>query len=104
MVNAERSSSARGVRCRLLTEADFGAVADLLATGSARHRRATRLRVLDGLSRYPTPEGLPRFGYVLDVKSDRLPVAYFDEQYWITWIPGRPKRVPSGIFMRAAQC
>jgi len=59
------------IRCREITTADFGDVVDLLTRGyhamgfpaSIRHYWA---RGLDRLSRHATPEGLPRYGYVLE--------------------------------------
>lgn len=60
------------VRCRQITPADLGALADLLARGFPH---SSRQYWTDGFARWqdvPTVEGLPRHGYVLD--SEQGPV------------------------------
>jgi hypothetical protein len=65
------SPSASKIACREIASADFPAVVDLLARGyqamgfpaGIRHYWA---RGLDRLTHHATPEGLPRYGYVLE--------------------------------------
>jgi hypothetical protein len=55
------------IRSRQIGEADIGAVADLLLKGFGRRRtREFWLAVLDRLTQYPTPAGLPKYGYGLE--------------------------------------
>jgi hypothetical protein len=55
------------IRSRQIGEADIDAVADLLLKGFGKRRtREFWLAVLDRLTRYPTPAGLPKYGYGLE--------------------------------------
>jgi hypothetical protein len=56
----------QGIRCREITEADIGAVADLLTRGFAGRSREYWLRGLRRQAERETPQGYPRYGYLLD--------------------------------------
>jgi len=59
-----------GVRCRLITSADIGAVAKLLKKGFGTQRsRSFWLRMLGRLESYPSPAGMPRLGYLIESGS-----------------------------------
>jgi hypothetical protein len=57
--------SALGLRCRQIVLADLGAVAELLAEGFPRHDLSYWVTALRYLKERKSPEGFPRFGYVL---------------------------------------
>lgn len=62
--------AAAAVRCRLITRADIGAVADLLKKGfGAQRSRQFWLRMLDVLESYSGAPGLPKLGYLLESGS-----------------------------------
>jgi hypothetical protein len=60
------------VRCREIGETDIDAVADLLTAGFSRRGRAYWRRGLERQKLRESPEGYPRFGYMLE--SDGKPV------------------------------
>ena len=60
-----------GVRCREISPADLDAVADLLTTGFPRRKRNYWVAALRYLKERDTPEGFPRYGYVL-AHGDRI--------------------------------
>lgn len=60
------------VRCREIGVADLDAVADLLARGFARRSRDYWIRGLQRQFARDVPEGLPRFGYLLE--HEEMPV------------------------------
>jgi hypothetical protein len=69
--NAERGSADASrpttVRCRPITTADIGAVVDLLRRGFGSQRsRGFWIRMLEQLKKYPTPTGVPKYGYLLE--------------------------------------
>jgi hypothetical protein len=55
-----------GLRCRQIDEADFKAVASLLARGFPSHDRDFWLGAFAQLTRHDTPPGLPKYGYLLE--------------------------------------
>jgi hypothetical protein len=55
-----------GVRARQIAAADLPAVAELLASGFAGRSREFWSGVLARLAAHPTPDGLPKYGYMLD--------------------------------------
>ncbi|MBG1233865.1 acyl-CoA acyltransferase [Aestuariivirga litoralis] len=59
----------RKVRCRLIAEGDLEAVADLLARGFEKRPRSYFLNGLLRLAARAVPEGLPRFGYMLEAEG-----------------------------------
>ena len=54
------------VRCRAIAESDLDGLADLLARGFPRSRRAYWTEGFARWKNFPVIEGVPRFGYVLD--------------------------------------
>jgi hypothetical protein len=54
------------VRCRPITDADLDGLADLLAKGFPRSRRAYWANGFARWQAMPVVEGVPRYGYVLD--------------------------------------
>ncbi|MGO9399450.1 MAG: acyl-CoA acyltransferase [Xanthobacteraceae bacterium] len=60
------NSSAPGLRCRQIDEADIGAVASLLARGFRTHDRRFWLEAFAQLRRRAPPPGLPKYGYLLE--------------------------------------
>ncbi len=64
-------AAAGGVRCRQIQAADLDAVADLLTTGFPRRDRGYWVAALRYLKERDTPEGLPRYGYLLS-RGDRI--------------------------------
>jgi hypothetical protein len=59
------------IRCREISEADLGAVADLLTRGFAGRSRDYWMQGLRRQAAREVPQGYPRFGYMLD--HDGLP-------------------------------
>ena len=57
---------AQKIRCREITEADLGAVADLLARGFYWRSRDYWMRGLRRQAERQVPAGYPRFGYMID--------------------------------------
>jgi hypothetical protein len=55
------------VRCRPIEDSDLGSVADLLTQGFPERTRKYWTNALGRLAGLDTPEGCPRFGYLLDV-------------------------------------
>ncbi len=53
-------------RCRLITEADLGAVADLLCAGFRGRARSSWEAGLERMRTRDVPAGAPRYGYCLD--------------------------------------
>jgi hypothetical protein len=66
------SASLPKIRARQITKSDFESVAALLARGFKRRTRHYWLRALDRLATRQTPEGFPRYGYLIE--DDGLPV------------------------------
>ena len=58
--------SKRPVRCRQIGADDLGRVGDLLAEAFAVRARAQWARVLERMTAHPTPDGYPKYGYVLE--------------------------------------
>jgi hypothetical protein len=54
------------IRCRLIAETDTPALVQLLACGFPERARDYWRRALDTLARRASPEGYPRFGYMLE--------------------------------------
>ncbi|MCB1494718.1 MAG: acyl-CoA acyltransferase [Bauldia sp.] len=54
------------IRCRQIAESDLDSVIDLLVRGFPRRDRAYWQRGLGRQAVRPVPEGVPRFGYMLD--------------------------------------
>ena len=54
------------MRCRQIEERDFGAVASLLANGFRTRDEKFWLEAFAQLRRHATPEGLPKYGYLLE--------------------------------------
>jgi hypothetical protein len=58
------------LRCRPITSADLDAVVALLKKGFGRQRsRRFWQRMLTALGNRPIPEGMPRYGYLLEARS-----------------------------------
>jgi hypothetical protein len=55
-----------GIRCRQIGEADIAAVAALLTRGFANRNRQFWLHALEQLKRRTPPQGLPKYGYLLE--------------------------------------
>lgn len=73
MVNQRFQDRAAVIRSRLIEPADRDGVAQLLNKGFGRRRDlGFWRRVLDRLESHPTPDGLPKYGYLLE--SDGRPV------------------------------
>jgi hypothetical protein len=62
-------SSLPKVICRTIEETDLGAVADLLTRGFTRRTRNYWTKALARLGGRATPEGYPRFGYMLEAEG-----------------------------------
>ena len=60
-------STSPSVRCRLITDSDFEAVADLLVRGFPKRGREYWTRALNLLQRRRVPETCARYGYLLEV-------------------------------------
>jgi hypothetical protein len=61
-----RSSQLPRIRARQITDADSEAVVNLLTSGFEVRSRHYWQRALTKLKEHPTPEGLPKFGYLLE--------------------------------------
>lgn len=57
------------LRCRPIAEADVDAVTALLSQGFPERGSAYWTRALAALARRPSPEGYPRFGYLLEAET-----------------------------------
>ena len=55
------------IRSRQITDADAADVVDLLTRGFRRHKQQFWQRALERIATHPTPEGLPKYGYLLEV-------------------------------------
>jgi len=67
MVNADEPAAAANIRCRPIVEGDLDRLADLLKRGfGARRTRAFWQRALACLKARSVPDGMPRYGYVLE--------------------------------------
>jgi len=64
--------TSRKVRARQIVDSDISRVTDLLAKGFPGHSRAFWLQAFARLANRPCPEGLPRYGYLLE--NDGVPV------------------------------
>jgi len=64
--------TSRKVRARQIAESDIDPLADLLAKGFPGHSRAFWLQALERLANRLSPDGLPRYGYLLE--NDDVPV------------------------------
>jgi hypothetical protein len=60
------TATSTSVRVRQITIADVGALADLLAKGFPERSRQFWVNVFQRMSKLPTPDGFPKFGYLLD--------------------------------------
>jgi len=60
------------IRCRLINDGDAAALAEFLAKGFPERSAGYWRRALETLARRETPEGFPRFGYLLE--HDEAPV------------------------------
>jgi hypothetical protein len=60
------SPGSTAIRIRQICEADVPAVAELLARGFRERPRQFWRQVFAGLSKHPAPEGLPKYGYMLE--------------------------------------
>lgn len=63
------SRSASKIRVRQIREGDIPQLADLLARGFPDRPRQFWLRILVCLAKRPTFDGLPKYGYLLEVES-----------------------------------
>jgi hypothetical protein len=73
MVNAEKATAAGKIRCRPIVDADLDALVELLVRGFGRRRtRAFWQRALACLRVRHVPDGMPRYGYLLE--NDGTPV------------------------------
>src|SRR5882672_11748439 len=70
MVNSQMSPMK--VRCRQINDSDVDGVAELLTRGFRIRSTAYWRRALAKLGSHPTPEGLPKYGYLLE--SGGVPV------------------------------
>jgi hypothetical protein len=67
MVNADQVNAVPKIRCRPIADGDLDALADLLTRGfGARRTHAFWRRVLAGLKARAVPDGMPRYGYLLE--------------------------------------
>jgi hypothetical protein len=67
MVNAAQVNAAPKIRCRQVADGDLDALADLLKRGfGARRTHAFWRHVLAGLKARAVPDGMPRYGYLLE--------------------------------------
>ncbi|WP_456802611.1 acyl-CoA acyltransferase [Bradyrhizobium sp. USDA 4474] len=62
------------IRCREIALADLDAIADLLTRGFPIRSRDYWIDGLRRLSERDTPDGFPRFGYMLELEHHRTPV------------------------------
>jgi hypothetical protein len=72
------------VTCRTIEELDLNAVADLLTRGFPRRTRKYWTNALQRLGGHATPEGYPRFGYLLEAEGVTVGVLlqiYFQSTY-----------------------
>lgn len=65
------SLSRAKIRCREITNLDASNVVDLLTRGFPRRNRQYWQRALQRLAKHPTPEGFPKYGYLLEA-NDRI--------------------------------
>ena len=66
MVNAAPSTASPRIRCRQIEDADLASVVDLLKKGfGARRSRRFWRKVIDRLISRVPPDGLPKYGYLL---------------------------------------
>jgi hypothetical protein len=73
MVNVSLTDCVKGLRCRAIAACDLADVIALLAKGFGfRRNRAFWRHVMATLQRFPAPQGLPQFGYLLE--QDGRPV------------------------------
>jgi hypothetical protein len=63
---AARKSSLRGVRCRQIAAADIDAILGLLGEGFGRLPRRHWVDAIELLSGRVPPDGMPRYGYMLE--------------------------------------
>ncbi len=67
MVNADQVNAVPKIRCRQIADGDLDALADLLKRGfGARRSHAFWRLVLTGLKARAVPDGMPRYGYLLE--------------------------------------
>lgn len=67
MVNAAQVNATPKIRCRQIADGDLDALADLLKRGfGARRTHAFWRHVLAGLQARAVPDGMPRYGYLLE--------------------------------------
>ena len=57
------------IRSRLITDCDIKNVAGLLAKGFPRRSLEYWLRALSRLARHPTPDGFPKYGYLMEAND-----------------------------------
>lgn len=67
-------TKSKRVRCRQITAQDFEQIATLLARNSKTREKANWLAVLDRMSRHPSPEGYPKFGYLIETEQGTVGV------------------------------
>jgi hypothetical protein len=63
-------SPVRGIRCRQIEQGDVSAVAKLLTRGFPKRNHQFWLHALDQLTRHEPPHDLPKYGYLLETKSE----------------------------------
>jgi hypothetical protein len=68
------SSSQRRIQCREICSADIERIASLLHAGFPERSREHWLLTLDRLATHSTPEGYPKFGYVLAIDGNPVGV------------------------------
>jgi hypothetical protein len=66
------SGSGPAIRCRQIGEADVPAVARLLNRGFPNRSRRFWLGALTRLEEYQPPEGLPKYGYLLETNGEAV--------------------------------
>jgi hypothetical protein len=67
MVNADQVNAVPKIRCRQIADGDLDALADLLTRGfGTRRTHAFWRHVLAGLKARAVPDGMPRYGYLLE--------------------------------------
>ena len=66
MVNAASLSAPARNRCRQIERSDFDAVVGLLARGFQERTASYWHHVLSRLDAHPTPDGYPKYGYLLE--------------------------------------
>ena len=57
------------IRCRTITDADLDSLCDLLAKAPFGRPRDFWVEALQRLGAHPTPQGYPRYGYLLEVNG-----------------------------------